>query len=207
MKIDYIQNGDCLELMKEFPDKSIDVIITDPPYGKKADRGTNGFGSAKNRIYKGGWDSKIPEKAVFDEMFRIAKNVIIFGGNYFAHYLPPSKCWIFWDKKGDIAFKNPFADGELIYTTFTKPVKKIVFRQQGFITDSKDRRYHPTQKPSELVQTLIEQFSDEGDIILDPFLGSGTTAIAAVKTNRHYIGFELDPNYFDIACKRLDAET
>lgn len=204
MELDYIKNGDCLELMKEFPDKSIDLIITDPPYGKKADRGTNGFGSAKNRTYRGGWDSKIPEKAVFDEMFRIAKNVIIFGGNYFAHYLPPSKCWIFWDKKGDIAFKNPFADGELIYTTFTKPVKKIVFRQQGFITDSKDRRYHPTQKPSELVQTLIEQFSNEGDIILDPFLGSGTTAVAAVKTNRHYIGFELDPNYFDIACKRLD---
>lgn len=204
MELDYIKNGDCLELMKEFPDKSIDLIITDPPYGKKADRGTNGFGSAKNRTYRGGWDSKIPEKAVFDEMFRIAKNVIIFGGNYFAHYLPPSKCWIFWGKKGDIAFKNPFAYGELIYTTFTKPVKKIVFRQQGFITDSKDRRYHPTQKPSELVQTLIEQFSNEGDIILDPFLGSGTTAVAAVKTNRHYIGFELDPNYFDIACKRLN---
>ena len=92
----------------------------------------------------------------------------------------------------------------MIYTTFTKPVKKIVFRQQGFITDSKDKRYHPTQKPSELVQMLIEQFSNEGDTILDPFLGSGTIAVAAVNTNRHYIGFELDPGYFDIACKRLD---
>lgn len=204
MEYDYIERGDCLELMKELPDKSVDLIITDPPYGKKADKGTNGFGSAKNRKYKGGWDSKIPEKAVFDEMFRVSKNVIIFGGNYFTQHLPPSNCWIFWDKKGDIAFKNPFADGELIYTTFTKVVKKIVFRQQGFITDSKDKRYHPTQKPSELVQMLIEQFSNEGDIILDPFLGSGTTAVAAVNTNRHYIGFELDEKYFDIACKRLD---
>lgn len=205
MEYDYIEQGDCLELMKNIPNKSIDLIITDPPYGKKADKGTNGFGSAKNRKYKGGWDSKIPEKAVFDEMFRVAKNVIIFGGNYFTQHLPPSNCWIFWDKKGDIAFQNPFADGELIYTTFTKPVKKIVFRQQGFITDSKDERYHPTQKPSELVQMLVEQFSNEGDTILDPFLGSGTTAVAAVNTNRHYIGFELDPGYFDIACKRLDA--
>lgn len=205
MEYDYIEQGDCLELMKEIPDKSIDLIITDPPYGKKADKGTNGFGSAKNRKYKGGWDSKIPEKAVFDEMFRVAKNAIIFGGNYFTQYLPPSNCWIFWDKKGDVAFQNPFADGELIYTTFTKPVKKIVFHQQGFITDSKDKRYHPTQKPSELVQMLIEQFSNEGDTILDPFLGSGTTAVAAVNTNRHYIGFELDPGYFNVACKRLDA--
>lgn len=204
MEYDYIEQGDCLELMKNIPDKSIDLIVTDPPYGKKADKGTNGFGSAKNRKYKGGWDSKIPDKAVFDEMFRVAKNVIIFGGNYFAHLLPPSKCWIFWDKKGDIAFQNPFADGELIYTTFTKPVKKVVFKQQGFITDSKDERFHPTQKPSELVQLIIEQYSDPGDIILDPFLGSGTTAIAAVNTHRHYIGFELDPGYFDIACKRLD---
>lgn len=187
MEYDYIEQGDCLELMKNIPDKSIDLIVTDPPYGKKADKGTNGFGSAKNRKYKGGWDSKIPDKAVFDEMFRIAKNIIIFGGNYFAHLLPPSKCWIFWDKKGDIAFQNPFADGELIYTTFTKPVKKVVFKQQGFITDSKDERYHPTQKPSELVQLLIEQYSNPGDIVLDPFLGSGTTAVAAVNTHTDII--------------------
>lgn len=204
MEYDYIEQGDCLELMKNIPDKSIDLIVTDPPYGKKADKGTNGFGSAKNRKYKGGWDNKIPEKTVFDEMFRVAKNIIIFGGNYFAHYLPPSNHWIFWDKKGDIPFKNCFADGELIYTTFKKPVKRIVFKQQGFITDSKDERFHPTQKPSELIQLLIEQYSSPGDIILDPFLGGGTTAVAAVNTHRHYIGFELSEEFFDIACKRLD---
>ena len=139
--------GDCLGIMRSMPNKSVDLILTDPPYGKKADKGTNGFGSAKNRRYGGGWDSKRPSKEVFDEMLRIGKNVIIFGGNYFADILPPSNHWIFWDKKGDIAFQNPFADGELIYTTFTKPIKRIVFKQQGFITDSKDKRYHPTQKP------------------------------------------------------------
>ena len=204
MEYDYIECGDCLELMKSIPDKSIDLIITDPPYGKKADKGTNGFGSSKNRRYQGGWDNSRPDKKVFEEMFRIGKNLIIFGANYFCDMLPFSNHWIFWDKKGDISFKNPFADGEFIYTTFRKPIKKIVFKQQGFITDSKDKRYHPTQKPSELIQMIIEQYSNEGDIILDPFLGSGTTAVACVNTNRHYIGFELDQQYYDIACERLD---
>lgn len=204
MDVDTIFNQDCLVGLKALPDKAVDLILTDPPYGKKADKGTNGFGAAKNRRYVGGWDSMIPPPELFNEMFRVAKNLIIFGGNYFGHLLPPSNCWIFWDKKGDVAFQNPFADGELIYTTFKKPVKRIVFRQQGFITDSKDKRYHPTQKPSELVQILIEQFSEPGQLICDPFLGSGTTAVAAVKADRHYIGWEIDPGYFQICCDRLD---
>lgn len=199
-----IYNENCLNALKLMPDKSVDLILTDPPYGKRADKGTNGFGTAKNRRYAGEWDKKIPDREIFQEMFRVGKNLIIFGGNYFSHLLPPSNCWIFWDKKGDTAFKNPFADGELIYTTFKKPVKRIVFRQQGFITDSKDQRYHPTQKPTELVQILLELFSKPDDLILDPFLGSGTTAIAAGRLQRRYIGFEIDPAYFDIACMRLD---
>ena len=204
MELDTIFNQDCLVGLKALPDKSIDLILTDPPYGKKADKGTNGFGAAKNRRYTGGWDGMIPLPELFSEMFRVAKNLIIFGGNYFSSYLPPSNCWIFWDKKGDVAFQNPFADGELIYTTFKKPVKRIVFKQQGFITDSKDKRYHPTQKPTELVQQLIEMFSEPGQLICDPFLGSGTTAVAAVKSGRHYIGYEIDPGYFQICCDRLD---
>ena len=204
MGFDTIFNQDCLVGLKALPDKSVDLILTDPPYGKKADKGTNGFGAAKNRRYAGGWDSMIPPPELFNEMFRVAKYLIIFGGNYFGHLLPPSKCWIFWDKKGDVAFQNPFADGELIYTTFKKPVKRIVFKQQGFITDSKDKRYHPTQKPTELVQMLIEQFSEPGQLICDPFLGSGTTAVAAVKSGRHYIGYEIDPGYFQICCDRLN---
>lgn len=204
IELDTIYNQNCMDGLKLLPDKSIDLILTDPPYGKKADKGTNGFGAAKNRRYAGGWDKEAPPQEVFNEMFRVAKNLIIFGGNYFGNLLPPSNCWIFWDKKGDIAFQNPFADGELIYTTFKKPVKRIVFRQQGFITDSKDKRYHPTQKPTELVQSLLEMFSEPGQVICDPFLGSGTTAIAAVNTGRHYIGYEIDPGYFQICCDRLD---
>jgi DNA modification methylase len=199
-----LYNGDCLKYLKSLKDNEIDVLITDPPYGKKADKGTNGFGRSKNRRYSDSWDSKIPSKEVFNEMLRVSKKVIIFGGNYFAHLLPPSKCWIFWDKKGDIAFKNPFADGELIYTNFTKPVKKIVFKQQGFITDSKDRRVHPTQKPSELMQILIENYTNENDIILDCFMGSGSTGVACMNTGRKFIGIELDNNYFNIAKQRIE---
>ena len=197
--------GDCLEIMKTMPSKSVDLILTDPPYGKKADKGTNGFGSAKNRRYDGGWDSKRPSKEVFDEMLRVGKNVIIFGANYFTDILPPSNHWIFWDKKGDIAFQNPFADGELIYTTFKKPIKRIVFKQQGFITDSKDKRYHPTQKPSELVEILINEYSKEGDTILDCFMGSGTTGVSCLRTGRNFIGIELDESYFQIAKERIEA--
>ena len=197
--------GDCLEIMKTMPSKSVDLILTDPPYGKKADKGTNGFGSSKNRRYDGGWDNKRPSKEVFDEMLRVGKNVIIFGANYFADILPPSTHWIFWDKKGDIAFQNPFADGELIYTTFKKPIKRIVFKQQGFITDSKDKRYHPTQKPSELVEILIKEYSKEGDTILDCFMGSGTTGVSCLRTGRNFIGIELDEGYFDIAKQRIEA--
>lgn len=204
MELDTIFNQDCSVGLKALPDKSIDLILTDPPYGKKADKGTNGFGAAKNRRYTEGWDGMIPPPELFNEMFRVARNLIIFGGNYFGNLLPPSNCWIFWDKKGDVAFQNPFADGELIYTTFKKPVKRIVFKQQGFITDSKDKRYHPTQKPTELVQQLIEMFSEPGQVICDPFLGSGTTAVAAVNSGRHYIGWEIDPGYFQICCDRLD---
>lgn len=203
-KID-LRCGDCLEIMKDIPDKSVDLTLTDPPYGIKADKGSAGFGVAKGRKYKGNWDSKIPSKQYFDEILRVSKNVIIFGGNYFAHLLPPSKHWIVWDKKGDIKFKNPFADCELIYTSFDKVCKKIVFKQQGFISDTKDKRVHPTQKPTELLQQLIELYSNENDLILDCFMGSGSTGVACINTNRKFIGIELDENYFNIAKERIES--
>lgn len=199
-------HGDCLELMKRIPDKSIDLTITDPPYGKKADKGTNGFGSAKNRRYSGNWDSNRPSQEVFNEIFRISKNVIIFGANYFCDMLPPSNHWIFWDKKGDIAFQNPFADGELIYTSFRKPINRIVFKQQGFITDSKDKRYHPTQKPSELITELVRRYSNDSAVICDPFMGSGSTGVACLNSGRNFIGIEKDDHYFNVAQNRLRAE-
>lgn len=195
--------GDCLDFMRGMLDKSVDITITDPPYGKKSDRGTNGFGSAKNRRYVGSWDSTRPPKEYFDQILRVSKNVIIFGANYFCDVLPISNHWLFWDKKGGIAFKNPFADGELIYTSFSKPVKRIVFKQQGFISDSKDIRYHPTQKPTELIMQLLELYSKPHDIIFDPFMGSGSTGVACARIDRAFIGVELDKHYFQIAKQRI----
>jgi DNA modification methylase len=197
-------HGDCLEEMKKIPDGSIDLVLTDPPYGVRADKGTSGFGSAKNRRYKSEWDSKTPDKEYFDEILRIGKTVLIFGGNFFTDKLPARGHWIVWDKKGEVAFKNPFSDCELIWTSIKKkPIKKYVFKQQGFITDSKDVRVHPTQKPSELVQQLIEVYSNENDTVLDCFMGSGTTGVACKNLNRNFIGIELDKEYFEIAKKRI----
>ena len=198
-----LMQGDCLELMREIPDASIDLVLTDPPYGKRADKGTNGFGTAKNRRYDVQWDEKRPSKAYFDEIRRVSKNIIVFGANYFADMLPPSNHWIFWDKKAGIQFKKPFADGEFIYTSFNKPSRRIAFKQQGFITDSKDRRYHPTQKPTELLEQLIRDYTEPGAVILDCFMGSGSTGVAAVNTGRSFIGIELDEKYYDIATKRI----
>ena len=206
MKTNVLINADCLSVMRNMPENCIDLTITDPPYGIGSDKGTNGFGTSKNKRYVGGWDKMRPPQEAFDEILRVSKRVLIFGGNYFADMLPPSKCWIVWDKKGDIKFKNPFADAELIYTNLNKPVKKIVFKQQGFITDSKDVRVHPTQKPSELVQQLIEQFSSEGDIVFDPYIGSGTTAVAAMRSGRKYIGVEISKAFYEIALNRINKE-
>lgn len=109
--INKVIQGDCLEVMKHIPDKSIDLILTDPPYGIKADKGIGGFGTSKtDKHYKGGWDNNRPSKEYFDEIIRISKQAIIFGGNFFADLLPQGNHWIFWDKKGDIKFQNPYSD-------------------------------------------------------------------------------------------------
>jgi len=192
--------------MKEIEDKSIDLVLTDPPYGKMWTRGKNGIGvlKDKNEKDKTKWDIK-PTKEYFDEMIRISKNQIIFGGNYFTDYLPPSNCWIVWDKLGELKLGKqiPFAHCELAWTSFNKTVKKYTLRSQGFIKDTKDKRVHPTQKPNELFNWILQDFSKENDLILDPYLGSGTTAVACQNLHRNFIGIELDEKYCEISRQRL----
>ena len=199
--------GDCLEVLKGLPDNSIDLVLTDPPYGINADKGVGGFGSSKtDRHYKDDWDKQTPDKKYFDEMLRVSKNAIIFGGNFFTDKLPVNGHWIVWDKKGDIAFDNPFGDCELAWTNIDKKsVKKYTAIQQGFVTEEKDR-YHPTQKPLHLFKKILEDYSEEGMMILDPFLGSGTTAVACKQLKRNYIGIELSEEYCSIAKKRLEQD-
>ena len=214
--INKIHCCDCLELMSELPDKSVDLVLTDPPYGigeaagKNIHRGGPAFkniGGSKH--YVGArdygnleWDNNPPTQEYFDEIFRISKNQIIFGGNYFD--LPPSSCWIVWDKdNGD----NDFADCELAWASFKSAVRKFTWRWNGLLQEDmahKEKREHPTQKPLPLMMWCLEKYSKEGMTVLDPFLGSGTTAVACKKLGRNFIGIEKEPAYVAIAEKRLE---
>jgi DNA modification methylase len=202
-----LHHGDCLEVMKSIPDGSVDCVLTDPPYGKNADKGTNGFGDSAVRQYAGGWDSKRPTREYFDRIRELSPKVIVFGGNYFADLLPPSNCWLIWDKKGFKRFDNPFADAELLWTSMSGVVKKYTLIQQGFVTEDTELRYHPTQKPVALLREIIRDFTKEDDTILDPFMGSGSTGVAALLENRNFIGIEKDENYFNIAKERIEGVT
>ncbi len=194
--------------MKQIPDKSIDLVLTDPPYGVKRDKGFEGFEGfggfgkpiARRRYEDDNWDDKRPTIDYFLEILRVGKNALIFGGNYFADILPQGKHWIVWDKLNTMP---TFGDCELIWTNSKRnSVKKITCQYNGLLGKEKER-YHPTQKPLKLIRELIEKYSKETDLILDPFIGSGTTAIACLETNRNFIGMELEPKYCDIANKRI----
>lgn len=202
-----IYNENCLDTMKRMPKNFVDWVITDPPYGKKASKGTNGFGSAKNRNYSDDWDNRIPPNEVFNEIRRVSSKQIIFGGNYFTQHLLPSNCWLVWDKVGQHEFQNPFADCELIWTNMTGVTKKFTCVQQGFVKDSKEDTVHPTQKPEKLLKQIIKFYTKQSETIYDPFLGSGTTAKACRDSNRDYIGSEISKEYCDIAKERLKQET
>ena len=199
-----IYNDDCLNILKTMPDKSVDLVLTDPPYGIGADKGVGGFGSSKtDNHYEDNWDIK-PKKEIFDEMLRVGKSVIIFGGNFFTDLLPVNGHWIVWDKTGGIKFENPFSDCELAWTNIDKKmVKKYIVIQQGFIAQERDR-FHPTQKPVDLFRAIIKDYS-EGGIILDPFMGSGTTGVACANLNRNFIGIEISEKYCSIAEERIKA--
>ena len=204
--IDKIICGDCLEVMKEIPDKAVDLVLTDPPYGIKRDKGFGGAGGFNGkkpiarRQYNDNWDKERPSEFCFKEILRIGKNILIFGGNYFADILPQNKHWVVWDKLNTMP---TFGDCELIWTNAKRnSVKKITYQYNGLFGKEK-RRYHPTQKPVGLIKKLLEIYSKEGDLIFDPFLGSGTTAVACLELNRHFIGIELSPEYCEIAKKRI----
>lgn len=204
--INKIIQGDCLEVMKGIPDKSIDLVLTDPPYGKMWTRGKNGIGIDKssNENDKTKWDIK-PTKEYFDEIMRVSKNQIIFGGNYFTDILPVSNCWIIWDKRGNFprGEQIPFADCELAWTSFNKTIKKYTLIVQGFVNESGDDRFHPTQKPTKVMYSILNDFSKEGEIVMDCFMGAGSTILATKQLKRNFIGIEISEKYCEIARQRL----
>ena len=195
--INKVIQGDCLRVMKEMPDKCVDLVLTDPPYGIKADENPI---RAKFIYDKTSWDRERPSKEIFDEIFRII-NQIIWGGNYFTDYLPLSMGWLVWDK---ILREFSLADGEMAWTNFDNAMR-IFSQNRSF--KFKDGFHHPTQKSVELMGWCIKYADKNAKMdnftILDPFLGSGTTAVACKQLKRNFIGIEISPEYCKIAEERL----
>lgn len=242
MEYDYIECGDCLELMKEIPDGSVDLVLTDPPYGKTDCK----------------WDNVIPFEPMWEQLNRIIKPngaIVLFGSEPFSSALRMSniknyKYDLVWDKVNRytgtlLAGKRPLLRHENIMVFYKKQptynkqyrngkaykmthntlgvgeyatnkiTRKTTFNDgkhnpcsiiqiKGISPDTGRNSVHPTQKPIELMEYLIKTYTNEDETVLDFTMGSGSTCVACVNTNRHYIGFELDPQYYDIACKRLD---
>lgn len=190
--------GDCLEVMKQIPDKSVDLVLTDPPYGIDVGSMAMGKGKKKTTFNSFSWDKSAPSQNLINELLRISKYQIIWGGNYFS--LPPSGCWLSWDKMQ----KFSGADFELAWTNMTKPSK--TFRMSRIEAYAKMNKQHPTQKPLALMEWCLS-FLPEVETVIDPFMGSGTTGVACKNLNRHFIGIEQDANYFEIAKGRINGST
>ena len=201
-------NMDCIEGMKRYPDNYFDLAIVDPPYGIGADKAQNNAGEKWGyKKYKDtDWDSSIPKKDYWDELFRVSKNQIVWGGNYMTEFLPPSMGWILWDK-GQRDFS--LADGELAWTSFKKALRIFnMSRPEALAKNNKEGgRLHPTQKPVKLYKWLLTNYAKEGDKILDTHLGSGSSRIAAYDLGFEFTGFELDEDYFKASEKRFKQHT
>ena len=179
----------------------VDAVVSDPPYGigenhkKVKSRGK----LAKAKDYgEFHWDTA-PPKWVLLQLQEMSRYQIIFGGNYFD--LPAATCWLVWDKDGPA---NDFADCELAWTNLPKAVRRIRWLWNGMIRKGSDVREHPTQKPEKVMEWCIDHLPDDAETILDPFMGSGTTGVAAVRRGKRFIGIEADERYFEIACRRIE---
>jgi site-specific DNA-methyltransferase (adenine-specific) len=191
-------HGDSLQALKSYGDNHFDVAIVDPPYGIGEDGGkARTRGSKRTNGEKKGWDNERPNAEYFAELMRVSKNQIIWGGNYFADLLPASRCWLYWQKN----MGGDFADGELAWTSFDKVLKQYTKRSETF------DRIHPTQKPVQLYKWLLENYTSEGDLILDTHLGSGSIALACHYMKRRLVGYEIDAEYYEKACKRFEEQT
>lgn len=199
--------GDCLEYLKDLDDNSIDVVVTDPPYGlgewvgRKKGRSRLAIASEWGSQE---WDYDIPDREYFEHIIRVSKNQVIFGGNYFAHLLPPSPAWLVWDKDNS----GNFADVELAWTSFKTAARIFKYRWNGMLQGNmkqKEKRVHPTQKPLPLMEWVIKNYTKVGDTILDPFMGSGTTGVACANLCKSFIGIEKEEQFFTIAKKRIQA--
>jgi len=205
LQLDSIICGDCLEVMRDWPDKCVDAIVADPPYGMNNDcdytrftMGPNGHGEASSRKYQRIYGDDRP----FDPSPWLKyPRVLLWGYNHFATRLPVGTILV-WIKRFDAAFGTFLSDAELAWMKGGNGV--YCRRDTSLLATTKDRT-HPNQKPVSLMCWCLEKCSDPGDIILDPFCGSGTTCVAAKMLGRHYIGIDISPEYCEIARERLRA--
>jgi len=203
-------NMDCMEGMRGFASNYFDLAIVDPQYG--LGESAKNFASRSNlanadKYIRKEWDNKIPDEEYFTELFRIAKNSVIWGGNYFIKHLDSTPCMIVWDKANG---GNDFADCEIAWTSFKTAVRKFTWRWAGMLQQNmkhKDVRIHPTQKPIALYQWILQNYAEAGWKILDTHVGSGSSLIACEREGFKYVGFEIDEDYYKDAVKRIKRET
>ena len=199
-------HGDCMEYMATLKDNEFDLAVVDPPYGIKINTQIK-----KSSFYKCDvndkaidheWDDQIPSPKYFEELMRVSKYQIIWGGNYFLDYLSNTRCMLVWDKNNGT---NPMADCELAWTNLNSAVRKFTYHHlQESGPNNQTNRIHPTQKPVRLYQWIFDKYAKKGWRILDTHLGSGSSAIAAHDSGLDFVGIELDGDYFQAAKDRLE---
>jgi site-specific DNA-methyltransferase (adenine-specific) len=199
MPISEVYNEDCLEVMRHFEDEYFDLAIVDPPYG--IDRGEKFGGKNWKEYTKKDWDKCRPDEKYFTELFRVSRNQIIWGANYYPEHLRASMGWIFWDKGQELTM----SDGELAYSSFDRALRKIVINRCTIAEYG--GLLHPTQKPVKLYKWILKKYANKGDIILDTHMGSQSSRIAAYLEGFDYYGCEVDKEYFDKGNQRFKEQT
>ena len=189
---------DCVTALKRYADNHFDLAIVDPPYGIGMDGGNVGY-KGFNNFEKKDWDKEIPNAEYFTELFRVSKNQVIFGGNYFG--LPPTRCYLVWDK-GEGFYNRTYAECELAWTSFDANTCKIKY--DPLAKGDYKGKIHPCQKPVTVYDWILQKYAKPNDLILDTHLGSGSSRIAAYKGGFNFVGFEIDEEYFNAANKRFD---
>ena len=186
--------GDMLDILPTLGE--FDACLTDPPYGIGMDGGKVG----KAEYEKLNWDSEPVGQNALDLIRNKCRKVIVWGGNYFTDKLPVAQKWLIWDKQND---PTTFADCEIAWSNLDGQTRMVRWLWSGPYMKEKEERFHPTQKPFGVMKWCIDQFPSDVGTILDPFMGSGTTGVAAVKKGKAFYGIEKEVKYFDIACRRI----
>jgi site-specific DNA-methyltransferase (adenine-specific) len=191
---------DCVTALKRFNNNHFDLAIVDPPYGIDWMEQVKNPNTGKNwKQYENkDWDKSIPSAEYFDELKRVSKNQIVWGGNYMTEYLKPSPCWLIWDKMQEFSG----AVFEMAWTSFTSPAK--AFRMSRVEAYTNQSKIHPTQKPTRLYDWILHNYAKPNDLILDTHLGSGSSRIAAYKGGFNFVGFEIDQEYYEKQEKRFN---